>query len=117
MSKNDPFALIAEHFPYQKSLQFNTHDRAALTLALLENIQKRVNAGQDPDLYGFHAARHILFLEKDFGLGYAAAYWENVRKIPKIRLGESFFKTAGVQELVREIILSSQDDNDAQESF
>jgi hypothetical protein len=110
MSQNDPFALIAENFPYQKALQLNTHDRAALTLALLENIQGRVNAGQDPDLYGFQAARHILFLEKDFGLGYAVAYWENVRKIPKVRLNESFFKAPGIQTLVREIILSTQDE-------
>lgn len=110
MTQPDPFVLIAEHFPYQKVLTFNTEDSAKLTLALLENIQGQVKSGVGPDTYGSRAARHILFLEKDFGLGYSAAYWENIRKIPGVRLNESFFKAAGVQDLIRRIILESQDE-------
>lgn len=103
MSNVDPFVLIARDFPFKKRLELCDEDEPRLIMALINEIAIQVDSGYKANQYCLAAARHIVYLKKDYSLAHAAAYFEHVRKIPKIHLNQVFFKSGGVQEIVQEI--------------
>lgn len=113
--KNEAIEILAEHYPYGSSIYLSERDRLTLIVCLIDIIKQQVAKDADNDSYGYIAAQHLYFLRVDFGVSYAAAYWDFIKKIPGIKLTSSFFMPKGIsicgqdidiQRVIKEIVLS-----------
>lgn len=82
------FKEIAKSFPFAQPVHFSEEQLPLLILCLLDEIKERV---EDKREFCRRAAYHMQYLDSDYGLKYAAAYWENVRRIKGVRLDKNFF--------------------------
>lgn len=122
MSKKttDPFDLIASKFPFQMRLPLCDEDRAKLVNGLLNYVANQIENKQSDTEISLLAARHVVYLDEDYGLGYAAAYFEYIRKVPRVKLNDSFFKystnTGSIQDIIKRIYAKSESSEDSDSS-
>lgn len=105
MSEN-PFRALARNYPYSEELELCEEDRILLVQGMIERIQDLLGWNLD---YNETAAHQMIYLKIDYGLVFAAAFWQGITKIKGIKLGPKFFQyeiegVDSVQAIVKEAV-------------